>query len=378
MVVSCTGLDERAQNKLFLKVQKLQGSMLVRDKMTAGMYDTRTTLLVVGSNIRRTDKLLCAIAAGVPIVRADYVNGSRMAGYWFDIEYYDVGSEREQNTEGAVKDRFTKCFFLFFILIFDRIFIPPLERRQAKKKEGGVFKGWSVVVLLEDARQKEVYRRMLELGGAVVHRWTLTHLLDGQAKVSPQFKGLTHVIAQPGMLLQEHFRHFLAVNEQSQGGHSVVTRIYPGDFLSQRELPQISNYDLRNPEMWPLTEEMWTVRQLQLVGGSSWQRLVSSQRVPFNQDGLRSQQEQVNQGANTGDLSRSTFRKDALVPLRTPDSPESEDSGKNYKRRRLVEDKDSDEEVVVLSVTKASTILSKPSVSVIARLRAKAAEFKRK
>ena len=93
---------------------------------------------------------------------------------------------------------------------------------------------------------------------------------------------------------------------------------------------------------------------------------------------MRSQQEQVNQGANTEDLSRSTFRKDALVPLRTPDSPESEDSGKNYKRRRLVEDKDSDEEVVVLSVTKASTTLSKPSVSVIARLRAKAAEFKRR
>ena len=263
-------------------------------------------------------------------------------------------------------------------MIFDRIFIPPLERRQAKKKEGGVFKGWSVVVLLEDPRQKEVYRRMLELGGALVHRWTLTHLLDGQAKVSPQFKGLTHVIAQPGMLLQEHFRHFLAVNEQSQGGPSVVTRIYPGDFLSQRELPQISNYDLRNPEMWPLTEEMWTVRQLQVVGGRSWQRLVSSQRVPFTQTGLRSQQQQVTQGANTGDLSRSTSRKDALVPPATPDNPKSEDSGRNYKRRRLVEDKDSDEEVVVLSVTKANTTLSKPSVSVIARLRAKAAEFKRR
>ena len=295
MVVSCTGLDERAQNKLYLKVQRLQGSMLVRDKVTAGMYDTRTTLLVVGSTIRRTDKLLCAIAAGVPIVRADYVNGSRMAGYWFDIEYYDVGSEREQNTGGAAKDRFTKCFSFFsFILIFDRIFIPPLRRRQVKKKEGGVFKGWSVVVLLEDPRQKEVYRRMLELGGAVVHRWTLTHLLDGQAKASPQFKGLTHVIAQPGMLLHERFRHFLAVNEQSQGGPSIVTRIYPGDFLSQREVPQISNYDLRNPEMWPLTEEMWTVRQLQAVGGGSWQRPVSSQGVPFNQARLRSQQEQVN------------------------------------------------------------------------------------
>ena len=113
MVVSCTGLDERAQNKLYLKVQRLQGSMLERDKVTAGMYDIRTRLLVVGSTIRRTDKLLCAIAAGVPIVRADYVNGSRMAGYWFDIEYYDVGSEREQNTGGAAKDRFTKCFFFF-------------------------------------------------------------------------------------------------------------------------------------------------------------------------------------------------------------------------------------------------------------------------
>ena len=72
-----------------------------------------------------------------------------------------------------------------------------------------MFRGWSVVVLLEDARQKEVYRRMLELGGASVHRWTLSHLLDSQANASPPFKALTHVVAQPGMFLQEHFHHWI-------------------------------------------------------------------------------------------------------------------------------------------------------------------------
>ena len=72
----CTGLEERVQNKLYLKVQKMEKSQLLRDKVSAGMYETRTTLLVVGETLRRTDKLLCGLAAGVAIVKVNYVHNT--------------------------------------------------------------------------------------------------------------------------------------------------------------------------------------------------------------------------------------------------------------------------------------------------------------
>lgn len=102
MVVMCTGLEERLQNKLYLKVQGMKKSQLVRDKVTAGMYETRTTLLVVGSTLGRTDKLLCALASGVPIVQADYVYNSHKAGSWLkEVGAYDVGRQIEHETGDA-------------------------------------------------------------------------------------------------------------------------------------------------------------------------------------------------------------------------------------------------------------------------------------
>ena len=166
-----------------------------------------------------TSPLLLAI---LPLVEVDYVNASCKAAFWVkEVAAYDVGRELEYETEDP-GDR-CRVSNLSLLDISDRLFIPPLVRRQTKKKEGGVFRGWKVVVLLEDARQKEVYRRMLELGGAEVHRWTLKHLLDSQEKLSPQFKSLTHVVTQPGMILQDHFRRFIAANDQTAGGPSVVS-----------------------------------------------------------------------------------------------------------------------------------------------------------
>ena len=102
MVVMCTGLGEREQNKLYLQVQGMKKSQLVRDKVVAGMYESRTTLLVVGFTLGRTDKLLCALAAGVPIVQPDYVNNSHKAGFWLtDVGTYDVGRLTEHETGDA-------------------------------------------------------------------------------------------------------------------------------------------------------------------------------------------------------------------------------------------------------------------------------------
>ena len=110
MVVMCTGLEERLQNELYLKVQGIKKSQLVRDKVAAGMYESRTTLLVVGATLGRTDKLLCALAAGVPVVQADYVDNSRKAGFWLEeVGAYDVGRLIEHETEEA-GDRYKHLF----------------------------------------------------------------------------------------------------------------------------------------------------------------------------------------------------------------------------------------------------------------------------
>ena len=262
-----------------------------------------------------------------------------------------------------------------------RLFVPPLAMRRAKKKEGGVFRGWSVVVLLEDRRQKEVYRRMLELGGASVHRWTLTHLLDSQANASPQFKGLTHVVAQPGMLLQEHLRHFLAKNDLGPGGPSVVTHIYLGDFLTRKEAPLVRMYDVRNPEMWPLTEETWMVGQLQGAGIGGWKPPSQCQGVPWHRAALRDlelQEREENVEANERSPDYSYGDDDVFLPLETPaDNPDSEEESGRWKTIAENINQEEEEEVMVLGVTKA-TSLRKPPLSAIARLKAKAAELEKK
>ena len=98
---------------------------------------------------------------GIPIVSESYVRHSHEARGWLDnIGDYDVGRDQEQ--QGGEQEM---------------LYVPPLELRRTIKCKGGVFQDWRVVVLLGHP-QMDIYRKMLELGGAVVERWTLHHLLD--------------------------------------------------------------------------------------------------------------------------------------------------------------------------------------------------------
>ena len=272
----------------------------------------------------------------------------------------------------------------FSLLLFSnfslRLFVPPLAMRRAKKKEGGVFRRWSVVVLLEDGRQKEVYRRMLELGGASVHRWTLNHLLDSQANASPEFKSLTHVVAQPGMLFQEHLRHFLAKNDRDAGGPSVVTHIYLGDFLTRKEAPLVRMYDVRNPEMWPLTEKSWMVVQLQEAGIGAWKPPSQCQGILWHQAALRDLELQQGRKENVEANERSSDSGDDDVfdpPEMPADNSDTEEESGRWKTIAENINQEEEEEVVVLGVTKA-TSSRMPPLSAIARLKAKAAELEKK
>jgi len=115
VVLMCTGLEEKKQNELYLMAKGMEKTQMLRDKVAAGMYDVRTSHLVVGPSFGRTDKLLCALAAGIPIVHEDYVKKSHKQGVWLkEVGSYDVGRQTEQAG--------------------NRLFIPPLATRQAKKE----------------------------------------------------------------------------------------------------------------------------------------------------------------------------------------------------------------------------------------------------
>ena len=81
-----------------------------------------------------------------------------------------------------------------------------LKVRRNTKNERAVFRGWRDVVLLEEPRQY-VYRMMLELGGAVVERWTVQHLIDLQS--TKKLPRNLLIISRPKYLLQDEFRQFL-------------------------------------------------------------------------------------------------------------------------------------------------------------------------
>ena len=125
----------------------------------------------------------------MPIVTDSYIRKSKAAGHWLpDIDTFDVGREEEQRVGR------------------DKIFVPPLQARMRGRQEGGVFRGWRVVVLLEEPRQKEVYRRILELGGAKVERWTLQHLRDLQQQRSAELAAISLIVARPNGLMNTDFR----------------------------------------------------------------------------------------------------------------------------------------------------------------------------
>ena len=114
------------------------------------------------------------------------------------------------------------------------------------KKEGGIFKEWTFVVLMDDVNLQGVYRSLLELVGATVKKWTSKNLSD----VKPaQLKTITHIFSRPQMMLNEDFQTFLANNDKQSKLISVLAHIYIGDFLTKQLPPTVDLYDIRRSAM---------------------------------------------------------------------------------------------------------------------------------
>jgi len=236
MVLTCTGIpEETRQNELYLQAKDMNAH-LIRDKVDSA-YNNKTTHLIVGA-LAKTEKFLCALAAGIPMVDVSYIDHSRDANQWIqEINQYDIGSPHHPLRQGN-----------------NKLYVEELVARQARKKAGGVFKGWRVVVLIEDSRQQEIYRRLMELGGAKVNRYTLQHLADLKPKEMGQ---ITHIITTPSMMVHEVFRSFLKKNDAAEKV-PIVAYIFVGDFLTRKVTAPIHLYDIRQQAM----VDMLTTREV--------------------------------------------------------------------------------------------------------------------
>ena len=169
--------------------------------------------------------------------------------------------------------------------------------RQKVKKDGGVFKNWSTVVIIDDQKCQETYRMILELGGAKVARWTVKHLSDLNTN---QMESITHVISHPNMLLNEDFQEFLRKNDET-ANIPVLAYIYVGDYLVKPSIPSISLYNIRTIAMIDLlaSEEHKDLLRKTITG--TIQSIPVPLFVPDADDDLQFTQPDHNDVADTRD-----------------------------------------------------------------------------
>jgi len=182
----------RHESELKKKIKELGGSIWT--KKDDNLFPSgKISALIVGE-MSGTEKLHAALATGIPILHIDYVHDSHRAGRFLtdNWENYDLGHSRF--AEMRVKQKFI---------------IDPIELRQKTASEGGVYKDWRVVVLMQNTNSKRVYDHLLRIGGAQVKQWTVRHLLDlDQSKL----RELTHIFSEHSLLLNPSFQKFLEKN----------------------------------------------------------------------------------------------------------------------------------------------------------------------
>ena len=172
-IIQGSGLEETAENDIFRSLglknskefnlngkfgqKQLVSCKYVRrkDMKTLG---PNTHLLVVRTPIKRSEKLLSALANGIPIVPEDFIRKVIKDQQWYNPSDYDIGHGQQ--------------------LPQAELFFHSYLKRDKEKKNGGKFKGECCVVLLRDDNLKTKYKQILTFGGAKVLDRTIKHLRD--------------------------------------------------------------------------------------------------------------------------------------------------------------------------------------------------------
>ncbi|XP_067138301.1 SMC5-SMC6 complex localization factor protein 1-like isoform X2 [Centruroides vittatus] len=163
-------INEYQKLDLIYKIQTLHGIYYESEHLKSSV----THLIAVEPSL--TPKYLSACAAGIWILKPQYVHDSFEAGIWLKEKKY------EWNEKSYVENK---------NISLNLYSAPKLCRKAAQSQDAGMFNNWKVVILLSNNKKKKIYSRMLKQGGAKVFKYKQP-ITDMNSFTSE----LTHVILE--------------------------------------------------------------------------------------------------------------------------------------------------------------------------------------
>ena len=195
------------------------------------------------------------VAGGLDEEYKEGVLGALAAGRWVVTRRWVDRSAREG---GWREERaFVAC----------QVVVASRERRL---REGELFEGWKVVVLLEHPQRRAVYCRLLRAGGAdVLEDWGLEQLVENQ----PGPEDVTLVVVDPDVLGREDPRHQTFQRWLSQAeecGHCPPQVYFKLVFesITQARRLQPETFSVLLPEVQERARKDGNMRLWSAVGGS--------------------------------------------------------------------------------------------------------------
>ncbi|XP_001633927.2 uncharacterized protein LOC5513685 isoform X2 [Nematostella vectensis] len=131
---------------------------------------------IVCNKPNRGEKFLCGCATGKWLLRKEYLEDSFAAQQWLDEELYEWNDAC--NVPGLRQDHVSA----------------PMRWRKLSEKERGPFDGWNVLVLVNDAKRRIAYKRLLAAGQA-----RILNGKPGDTYMPKLAKKLTHVFVEKSL-----------------------------------------------------------------------------------------------------------------------------------------------------------------------------------
>ena len=214
-----SGLHPGTEGDVGEKIKRLRGNIKILKP--GERFSSQITHLLVGS-LGRTEKVESALAAGIPILHVTYITDSHRMERWLEEEGYDLGHSRYES-----------------MILKAKVYLPPLNIRRKTRKDGGVFKNWKVLVLMENQKKKETLDNVIKLGGGEVMKWTARHLDD----MNIENLSLTHLFMDPTMLINPTLVNFFVKN-YSCGKIQVTSIIYITNLLTKQTVSNIGHFNI--------------------------------------------------------------------------------------------------------------------------------------
>ena len=139
-IIQGSGLDDQTENEFYRKFcYELNGvcgkkklDCIFKRRKDINQLHPKASHLIVRAPLKRTEKLLAALAKGIPVLHEAFIRKVIKDEKWIDPKEFDIGN--------SLSDKIPKTELHF----------PHLTLRSMLRNKGGVFNKECVVVLLED------------------------------------------------------------------------------------------------------------------------------------------------------------------------------------------------------------------------------------